>query len=328
MIPHSQRPPVVASATRYILCIGAVLAFCPVCFLLAVLLFQDELPAPRLSASYSFNEKARWLRRNLPPKCDILIIGSSIALNNIDPKELDLPDSGGTVINTGFWGATAAETARMLKEIIPLCKPKRILFPTYYGDFQTTNFLSGIKWDQFENYVKGGSVLPGYLLNLDYGYYSRNIKARRLNAKIGHKTYYCLDFDNTGTVNLDSSEFRIDPRRWNGYRSTRFMLSNVKPAMMDAVSDMARMAKSNNSQLVVVSSPVLPVAERYVGTNEISRLWEAVQKRVGAEGGLFINVTGGEGFGDEMFADFAHLNQVGAKKFTRKMVDAIPRLAR
>jgi hypothetical protein len=325
MTKYNQRLPVAVSTMRYILSICVVLGLCSISFLLGIILFQNELPAPRFSASYSFNEKARWLKFNLPPKCDVLIIGSSVALNNVDARELDLLYPGGTVINTGFWGATTEETARMLKEIIPLCKPKMVLFPAFYGDFQKTNSQSGIEWNQFEKYVKGGSTLLGYLFNLDYSYYSRNIKAHLNYTKMGHKTYFCLEFDKTGTVNLDSTQFAVDPRRWNGYKSSTFTFSNVKPTMIDSVSDIAQMAKSNNSQLVVVSTPMLPVAERYVGTNEVSKLWEAVQKRVSAEGGLYINVTSEDGFNDQMFVDYAHLNCVGAKMFTRKIVDAIPR---
>jgi hypothetical protein len=325
-IKNKWRPPGNVPAIRYLFCFFAVLICCVIAFLVGIVLFQDELPAPRFSGNDAFNEKARWLKTNLTPKCDVLIIGSSIALNNAAPEGFDLLYPGGTFINAGFWGASSEDSARMLKEIIPLCKPRMVLFLTYYGDFKTNDSEFYIKWDQFAEYLKGESALLAYLSNLDLSYYAKTFMEHHRIAKLGRGSYYCLQFNKYGSVNFDSARLKIEPARWNAYKTSRFIFSEVKPTMMNAVSDMARTAHLNNSQLVVVSTPMIHSAEDYIPTNETSKLWEVVRKRVGGEGGIYLHVTSMDGFDDPLFADCAHLNQLGAKKLASEIVERIQQL--
>ena len=96
-----------------------------------------DLPAPHLSGSVSFNEKAGWLRVALGQgKCDVLVAGSSMALNNVAAGRL--AGEGQSVINIGSFGVSPEDTLELLRIVTARCAPKLIVMPVYQGDFATT----------------------------------------------------------------------------------------------------------------------------------------------------------------------------------------------
>lgn len=310
-----------SKALKYILIVLLV----PHLFLVAVSLlfgfFRAQAPAPHLSNSVSFNEKARWLNDHLNSRCDFLVIGSSMALNNLDAQELASQFPGNVVVNTASWGMSVEESYTMLKKIIPLCKPKTIVLVTNYLDFSSTGNKE-IAWDRFGRYLNASLIESTYTRGFDLFYLADDLKYQS-DATRERRDYGSLAFDDTGTVNLDCKQFHIDPRRWDGYKFDHLATSGIRPAALDAITSMANTANEANSRFVVIATPMRPAAEASFYPEIRAELWDSVRRRVENRNGVYLHVAGTNGFNDELFADFLHLNACGAKKLTQLAAHAL-----
>lgn len=317
-----------SSVQKYLGILLATPVFILVAMTVTIFTVEDEMPAPRFSTSESFNEKARWIH-NLPNiKCDVLIIGSSMALNNVDGSSLKKLTQGKSVLNLGSWGLTNAETATLLKYVAPLCKPKVIIFATFYGDFDN-QIEKKINWELFESYLKGQSTVITYLKSMDPSYYwTTYIERRSLTVK-GRSIYQSLIFDETGSIIFDCDNFEISPARWNAQNTYLLPLSPEKmQATISGLIEIENVAREHHSGLLVISTPLRKVAKEKFSTPEITRLWEEISRSVNDSGGKFVNVGASYNFIDEQFADFAHLNRCGANKVIEVIAPSLINLLR
>jgi hypothetical protein len=311
-----------SKAIRYIIIAIIVQLLCIVAVILLFRFFQEKLPAPHLSNSISFDEKARWLRNNLAGRCGVLIIGSSIALNNVYSKELEMLYPGEAIINTASWGMGIEDSYLMLLKIIPLCRPKAIILLTNYVDFFSASNKE-IVWDRFEKYLRGSSIELTYLQGFNLFSFASELRDQNVRTAKGRRIYGSLKFDDTGTVNLECEPFETDPHRWEGYKFDNFSPSKIRPAAIDAITSIAATADQINSQLIVVTTPMRQIAELTVYPDFRAEFWSSVKRRVERSNGIYIRVSGTDGFDDKFFADFQHLNECGAKKLTNRLTREI-----
>jgi hypothetical protein len=283
------------------------------------------MPAPRFSTSESFNEKARWIRNFSANKCDVLIIGSSMSLNNIDASYIKVLTHGKSVLNAGSWGLTISESALLLKYLAPLCKPTVIVLATYYGDFNGTGGKK-INWELFQNYINGESTIITYLKSMDPMYYLSTYIHRRSFVKKGKSIYQSLIFDYTGSVMFDFNHFEIDPGRWDAQNTYLPLDQDRVKENLSGLSNIENIVREHHSRLLVIATPLRQKAEEKLSTPEIARLWETVSNSVNNDDGVFIKVRAFYDFNDEQFTDFAHLNECGARKVTEVIAPAVIRL--
>ena len=126
-----------------------------------------DLPAPHLSRSASFNEKAGWLRGALASgRCDVLVVGSSMALNNVAASRL--AGTGHSVINIGSFGVNPEDTLELLRIVTARCAPRLIVMATYQGDFASDMpDDKTIAWPALRAYLSGGSALAAWAADFD-----------------------------------------------------------------------------------------------------------------------------------------------------------------
>jgi hypothetical protein len=308
-------------AIKYVIIVLLAPHLCLVAAAFLFSFFQERLPPPHLSSSVSFNEKARWLKEHLNGRCDVLVIGSSMALNNVDSGELAAIYPGQTIINAASWGMSIEESDAMLKAIIPLCEPKTIILPTNYPDFSAP-WAKEIAWSRFVHYLQENYFERFYSRGFDLLYLAKDLEYQSVPAK-DRRSYESLAFDDTGTVELDCRGFKTDPLRWDAYKSERLSPSGIRPAAVDAISSIADTAAKANSRLVVIATPMRPVAETSFYPEIRAALWDSVRERVEKSHGTYIRIAGTDGFADRHFADAKHLNECGAKKLTQIVAQAL-----
>ena len=90
----------------------------PVIALLVV--FQKYIPAPKISNSYSLNEKDKFLQRKKNLQVDVLTLGSSIALNNAHSGVITDMMGTDSYLNTAAWGLRISQMYDMTKILILL----------------------------------------------------------------------------------------------------------------------------------------------------------------------------------------------------------------
>lgn len=310
-------------ASTYLAVLLLVPLVCTATLIVSILFFQNELPAPRLSNSSAFNEKARWIRENLPQKCSTLILGSSMALNNIDADILPRGRFGEQIANVASWGMSMRDSEKMLEAVAPLCKPDAIILVTNFMDFNAA-WSKDIDWVLIDEYIHQSSYLITYFREFDLRDFLSAIKSRHKNSKEGTRIYQSLVFDETGTVNLACRNFKIDPRRWDGHKSRKQELdAHQRAENIQALHRIAKTVKQMNIKLYVLTPPMRHVAETSFLVDARKTLWDDVKRVVSKSGGVYLQVPGSSEFGDELFVDFAHMNACGAEKFTRQIANEL-----
>jgi hypothetical protein len=296
-------------------------------FFAFVTAFEKQLPAPRLSSSESFNEKARWLRELESKQCDVLVIGSSMALNNVDWAFIRPALNDMTVVNTASWDMSISASAAMLKYIAPVCKPKFIVLVAFFGDFNSKGHQP-IDWQLFQDYFNGQPSPLVYLKSADLTYYLSTFSSLEKLSSKGNTVYESLNFDVTGSVMLDCKNLVRKKSRWEGYNSYLSHFSPEKVQVeLDGLTEIERIAQANHSHLVVVSTPLRKVAEEKIAASWVATFLKKVKQSVQNAGGVFIQAGALANFTDSDFADFAHLNECGARKVATLIVPSMLELS-
>ena len=282
-----------------------------------------DLPAPHLSRSASFNEKAGWLRGALASgRCDVLVVGSSMALNNVAASRL--AGTGHSVINIGSFGVNPEDTLELLRIVTARCAPRLIVMATYQGDFASDMpDDKTIAWPALRAYLSGGSTLAAWAADFDPYY----LLKRSLMTSERHKTdtYQSVAFDPSGSVGLDCERFHVEPRRWDGDQIEH--MPAPRQAAIAATREIAAFARGIGAGFVVAVAPLRPRAERSFYPAERARLWERVRQAVEGGGGIFLRPAENASFTDRDFVDYAHLSRCGAERWTDLLARAIPPVA-
>ena len=94
-------------------------------------------PPPNLSNSISLNAKVLFLKNNFSrANIDILAIGSSMSLNNINSSSITKAYSDEQYLNLSSWGLTMEETFNLIKIYNKKYHPKTIIISSNYSDFK------------------------------------------------------------------------------------------------------------------------------------------------------------------------------------------------
>ena len=287
-------------------------------FLGFVIVNRNHLPALRFSVNIALNEKVRWLQRRFADgHCDTLVIGSSMALNSVNYRELEAIGLK-NVTNAGAWALGVPQTLRLLETILPRCKPTTIIYPVYFGDFEPADAGSDIDFAGIAAYLarpEAGGVLD-YLAEADPYDLIHDYGKARGRLRQGRSVYQTLDFDAAGSVMLAADHFQIDVRRWEGYRFTSVRIND---GSLRAFGDLVRLADTDGIRLVVAETPMRAPVVPVLGRDKVRAWQQAVAGICVRPQCRLVEMPPPGEFGDALFVDFAHLNENGARQWTRRL---------
>ena len=322
MKPKKIRTQIIISPRYYIAIFSSTVLL--IFFLTYILITLDFplKPAPRLSPSLSFNEKIKWLKPNAE-SCDILIIGSSIALNDIDGPYLQKELPNYSIVNAGAWGLSIAETSNFLEIIAPICNPKVVILAVDYSAFILTPSVQN--WSAISKYFERGWLVSesSYIHNMDAIHYLKTYISRSKRAKMGNKIYDSLNFDQTGGVLLESAGFKIDLKRWDGFLTAVPRSNPLVTNNFEALSKVHKTATNAGAQLIIVTAPLRDIAFKSLPTNITSQLWSEVAIWSIDKNVTVLNESKYLKLDDSNFVDYDHLNSKGARVLTQKMLQKI-----
>ncbi len=283
------------------------------------------LGAPRISASVAFNEKARWigeaLKRN--PSPDVLVVGSSMALNNFDGVSYGEITPRRSVMNLGSWGMGLEEDEKLLHLVAAEIEhpPSEVIVPVWFGDFGSESDKE-IDWAACRHVLECDETALMYALNLDPEYYLDVYRKKRENAKTGNRTYTSLLFDRSGSTLFSTDDFQITVARWNGH-GPGMLATRPTRGSIEAVTRLARWCAEKGIRFCVVVCPLRPGAEVFLEKEMRPGLWPSVQRAVAANGGVFVQLQDGSQWTRADFVDFDHLRAAAAKRFTLQIAAAL-----
>ena len=268
--------------------------------------------APKISTSISFNQKAAWLKHI--KTCDVLIIGSSMGINNIDGVAIQEHFPQRSIVNAASWGLSIEESGRILDIVGSRCVPKVVIFPLYFGDFTSEDGDKAINWNWFAKYLSGSKIILESLENFDLFYFAKTYVTLQSAPYSNNRYYTSLKFDRTGGVMLSGHAFLVDPRRWNAYQSRP--TEQLKADQFEALARIVERTHKSGIKLILLETPFTRAANQYfagsgnnLGSDQIAGIAE--------KGGTEIIDSRRYNFGDALFTDFCHLNENGALALTQ-----------
>jgi len=286
---------------------------------LAVVAYLGKTVPPKLSDSLAFNVKVRWLRE--VQSCDILVLGSSMALNNIDGPELSRLFPGKSVVNAGSWALRLPESRKVFDAMVSKCHPQLVVVPVYYGDFAHAAGESisskGVDWDRATEYLQGRAEGLRGLLKSDLRYQLQSYQHLRSPEFNSATDYVSLRLDATGGVLFASEGFHVSQARWNGYESESGEV--VDAGEYQELDGLLRDIAGNRARAIVVNMPMIAAAQRKFDSPGFRLHWQRVASTTRAAGGTFVDLEDMP-LADDQFVDFCHLNESGARTVTRKLV--------
>jgi hypothetical protein len=296
----------------YVLGVATVVA--ALAALAAVLNSQNAAPA--ISGNASLNRKAEYLRAH-QPLCDLIVLGSSTALNNIDAELLGR-ETGHRGANLGYWGAAPSESLAVFREIARDCTPQIIVMPLQFYDLYAA-WNSDAEIGQVFTYARNRNVLAvGALYIAKLLPTIREYAGRSARDGVERTDYQSLAFGPSGDVLLDCSGFHYDTVRWDGYRKITYrdFESKRMTKELQALHDLLHLARSRGTQVVLVRPPLRVPAEHALKGAPVDRVWEHVARSARESNAMFLFVRNDGQFGDDQFVDYSHLNRCGARTLT------------
>jgi hypothetical protein len=271
---------------------------------------------PIFSGNESLNQKALQFRRLAPGACDVLVFGSSNALNNFDTATLGA-DLRMRAFNAGYWGASPTETPALYDAIVPACRPRLIVVAVAYPDL-SSDANDDADWNGLLAYVRQRSLAADV-----WAYLHRwpQVVAAAVSLRASHFAsnldYESLAFDGSGGVMLACSGFHDIAFRW-----TEFRQKPVRPAVpagLAALDAVARRAAESSVRIAFARAPMIVEAERTLATPVAGEFWAAVKGVAEAHGGTWVDGRNDGAYVNTDFADYVHMNACGAARFAHAL---------
>jgi hypothetical protein len=274
---------------------------------------QGRLVAPALSGNVCFDEKVRFLRNRPSKECDVLVIGSSMALNNIDSEAMLKHLRPGTrLLNAGAWNMKIGQTRALLECLLQVYRPRSILFLCGPMDFYLTEFPSDF-FDAAEvtNFIKGSSYwVPVFLRHFDLKYYVK-WSFSILQDRSSRNGYFSVMFDRWGSIPLTISFPNVSWPRW----SLKVELEKVDSTQYDELARIADLVRNRGINLICIQPPMRRDSVPVDATAAVDEHWRHLERILASRGFHLWNLSA-MGLSDDYFCDYSHLNARGAPIFS------------
>jgi hypothetical protein len=274
---------------------------------------QGRLVAPALSGNVCFDEKARFMRNRASKQCDVLVIGSSMALNNIESEAMlkQLPP-GTHLLNAGAWNMKIGQTRAFLECLLRVYHPRNVIFLCGPMDFYLTEFPSQF-FDASEvtQFIRGSSYsLPVLLRHFDLQYYLK-WSFSILQSRTSRKDYLSVMFDPSGGIPLEISFPNVNWRRWN----LKVEPGEVDPDQYEELARVADIIRSHGLPLICIQPPMRKGSVPPDATAAVEKHWRKMERILASRGFHLWNLSE-IGLSDDYFCDYSHLNNKGAPIFS------------
>lgn len=282
------------------------------------LLYKD-IPL-RFSNSISYDAKLAFLdKTNLLDKADTLVIGSSMALNNINGVTLEENSSQiHKVANIASWGLEPFQTLQLLKSI-DLKNIKTIIYGLQYDDFTQVIEKHIYNQQEVKDFLHHQKVLTPYFKRFTSA--REDFRLYNNFDKIYHDShhYQSLKFDRTGSVPLDINQSTIDKVRWEGIK---WLNDPLNPRAYTSLKTIIYLARDHDIKLIVARSPIRPAVlkarpEAKKRVESFSNMLQDLAKR---KHFIYLDFSEKLSWNNDDFVDFEHLDIEGTELYTKGII--------
>lgn len=274
----------------------------------------------------SMDTKIHFLKHRVDLEAaDTIIIGSSLALNNINGELLeDTSVHVDKVVNLSGWHMQCPQQLPLLSRIINHGNVKRIIYPAQYLDFVGESDIEKRIIDNVFGYINEDPADTFYLIMRA----SKNLitiidRFFRWDFFTNPKTYDYLVYDRTGGSQLDVSEHNAHPHRWGSVDTHSIAPFNEKT--LTCLKELVSLSQTHGFDLLFVVQPFRKaVIESSPELNKIMIAFDERTKKILHNNNTYhINAHDLLNLDDTNFADKSHLNIQGSNATTKKLVEII-----
>ncbi len=259
---------------------------------------------------------------------DTIIIGSSMALNNVNGVLLE--DSSrivDKVVNLSAWSMKCSYFLPMVKGIVNYGNVKRVIYPAQYFDFTPGEEAEGINSETAFGYLTRNPVDTFlYVLRSSKNLINLIDQFQDWHYFTNPKTYAYLVYDRTGGNQLDINKENANPHRWGEVDG--YTLAPFKKESLNCLHELADMSQTYQFDLIFI---VQPFRKSLVEANPdlkkiMAEFDEQTKKILKFDNTYHINAHQLLDLDDSHFADKSHLNIKGANVKTRKLTEIIRKI--
>ncbi|MDW3649653.1 MAG: hypothetical protein R8P61_21465 [Bacteroidia bacterium] len=305
---------------KYVTKLGLFLGLVSFLPVMLVTLLSINSYQPILTNSLSFDTKLHHILDNDIQKVDVMVHGSSIALNNFHSETFSsyLSDEL-SFYNFSSWNLNMENNYLILDVFTERFEPKTVILPSCYEDFQQAVVQLCSKSDLnlfLDDYAKPFF----YLKHLDLFNILRRKKNvdefRRESVKNTQKQYF---LDENGGVSLTVSKQNLNLKRWN-----KELIAKIDTNQYTYLEKICETMQERNIKLVYVQTPM---KKDNCKTKECQDFQKAHQKLVKdiveKYGHTYEDFYTDNPYPDSMFCDEIHLNLDGPSYFTKQLVSKL-----
>ena len=303
----------------YLLGLISLLTLLAVASLVCVHAYREKLPPPPFTGSISFDEKAVWLAKRLQQPCDLLAIGSSMTVNNLDSSVFE----GQQLVNASSWGMKIQQTDYFLELLLHYWSPKTVVVITapidFEGDYRGAKIFDR---DKLKRFFDEGNLFRAHLHYLSAQYLLGSFNEVQRD-RVGRKTYYSLDFDGSGSVPLDlmSEGFERLEERWMKPVAQE---ESIDEANYTGLVRLANRCREKGIRFVLVQAPIREDIFTEKDRKFLTQThWPRLAKACLDNGGASHNFHGNLLLSTDQFADSTHLNRDGAQALSKAILQLL-----
>lgn len=267
-------------------------------------------PSPRITDNLAVNEKLAFAMKHFPDGVDVLSIGSSMTLNNLNSTEMMAHFGNVRYLNAGAWGIGASELDVLGPAMAKRFTPKTVIVSTNMMDFaKQDNLLVGDSMSIARCFRE--PVILGYLRHWDAPYYLREMETNKIRYNDAGNYEY-LNYDAHGGATLSIPWDRISRTRYDLVPPTAQELS---PERYAAFTRFAEDLQHRGIRLVVFESAyrngIRNADNDAVQQAHVARL----RSIIGPLGGVLVDANQRR-WDDLLYVDSSHFGPEGSKEYT------------
>lgn len=275
---------------------------------------------PRFSNSISYDAKIAFLgRTGLLDKADTLVVGSSMALNNVNGVVLEENSSQiNRVANISSWGLEPIHIYQLL-QVIDLKNIKTVIYSLQYGDFTVGDSDRVYSMYDVKRFLKHKIVFRPYFKRFTTAREDFDIYDNFDEYYHDPQDYRYLVFDRTGGVSLNIKKENISHRRWI---AKKYLIKRLDPKAFIDFQRLIDFIKEHNIRLIVVRSPIRKAVldSRPKAAKRVEEFSNKIAKITKKSGVSYLDLGKRLNLDDSCFVDFEHLSHKGTKIYTQAII--------
>lgn len=305
---------------KYVTKLGLFLGLVSFIPVMLVTLLSVSSYQPILTNSLSFDTKLNHILSKDLKKVDVMVHGSSIALNNFHSETFDSYLSKDlNFYNFSSWNLNMENNHLILDVFTERFEPETVILPSCYEDFQQSVVQLCSKSDLnlfLDDYAKPFF----YLKHLDLFNILRRKKNvdefQRESVRNTQKQYF---LDENGGVSLSVSKQNLNLKRWD-----KELVAKIDTNQYNFLEKICETLQERNIKLVYVQTPMKKDNCDSKECQDFQKSHqEKVQEIVEKYGHTYMDLYNDNPYPDSMFCDEIHLNMDGPSHFTKQLVSKL-----